>query len=296
MAKRAPALPFVHFGGKKLVWSKKTSSFSILAFAPLLTRITFGDNIITKSDNQMGGSMLEALFSSRVRVRLLTIFLLNPDSGFHARALAPMVGAQYSAVWKELKNLEQAGLLFSESSASSKAYYVNARFSILPELRLIILKTAGVGDMIHRELEGIGQIEAAFVYGSFAAGDAGSQSDIDLMLVGKIDLTRLAPIIARLEKDLGRAVNYTAFTPEEWREKQHKREPFVENISNSPKVMLIGRCQRGRAPGSQRGSASRACLDARQGLSPARCGIACNSRTVCRGGIGQRICIADRAV
>jgi predicted nucleotidyltransferase len=184
--------------------------------------------------------MLEALFSSRVRVRLLTIFLLNPDTRFHARVLAKMVGAQYSGVWKELKNLEQAGLLFSESSAIFKAYFVNSRFSILPELRSIILKTAGAGDMIRRELEGIGQMEVAFVYGSFAAGDADRQSDIDLMLVGKIDLTRLAPIIARLEKDLGRAVNYTAFTPEEWREKQRKREPFVKNVLNGPKVMLIG--------------------------------------------------------
>jgi predicted nucleotidyltransferase len=184
--------------------------------------------------------MLEALFSSRVRVRLLTVFLLNPDSHFHARVLAQMVGAQYSAVWKELKNLEQAGLLCSESSPRFKAYYVNTRFSILPELRSIILKTAGVGDRIRRELEGIGQTEAVFVYGSFAVGDADSQSDIDLMLIGKIDLTQLAPIIARLEKDLGRAVNYTAFTPDEWGKKQDKREPFVENVLNGPKVMLIG--------------------------------------------------------
>ena len=123
---------------------------------------------------------------------------------------------------------------------SQIGYYVNSRFSILPELRSIILKTAGAGEGIRHELEGLGQIEVAFIYGSFAAGDADRQSDIDLMLVGKINLTQLAPIIARLEKGLGRAVNYTAFTPEEWREKQHKREPFVENVLNSPKVMLIG--------------------------------------------------------
>lgn len=188
----------------------------------------------------MEGPVLEALFSSRVRVRLLTIFLLNPGSRFHARALARMVEAQYSAIWKELNNLERVGLLLSESSANAKSYQLNPRFSILPELRSIILKTAGAGDMIRRELEGFGQVEAAFVYGSFAAGDADHQSDIDLMLVGKVDLVRLAPIIARLEKDLGRAVNYTACTPEEWREKQRKREPFVANVLNSPKVMLIG--------------------------------------------------------
>jgi predicted nucleotidyltransferase len=184
--------------------------------------------------------MLEALFSSRVRVRLLTIFLLNPDSRFHARALAKMIGAQYSAVWKELKNLEQAGLLIAESSANSKSYYVNSHFAILPELRSIILKTAGAGDLIRQELEDLGSIEAAFVYGSFAAGDVDRQSDIDLMLIGKVNLAHLAPIIARLEKNLSRAVNYTAYTSEEWREKQRKHEPFIENVLDSPKIMLIG--------------------------------------------------------
>ena len=184
--------------------------------------------------------MLQALFSSRVRVRLLTIFLLNPDSRFHACALVPMVGAQYSVVWKELKRLEHAGLLLSESSANTKVYYVNLHFPILPELRSIILKTAGAGDMIQQELEGIGKIEKAFVFGSFASGNADRQSDIDLMLVGKVELTRLAPVVARLEKELGRAVNYTVFTNEEWVERQRKHDPFIENVLNSPKVMLMG--------------------------------------------------------
>jgi predicted nucleotidyltransferase len=184
--------------------------------------------------------MLEALFSSRVRVRLLTIFLLNPVAHFHARALAQMVHAQYSAVWKELKNLEQVGLLVAESSGGSRFYSVNPQFPILAELRSIIVKTAGVGDVIRRELEGVGQIDAVFVYGSMATGDADHQSDIDLMLIGKINLIHLAPVIRKLEKNLGRAVNYTVYTPEEWREKQQRREPFIENVLTSPKLMLIG--------------------------------------------------------
>jgi predicted nucleotidyltransferase len=184
--------------------------------------------------------MLQALFSSRVRVRLLTLFFLNPETRFHARALAQQIGAQYSAVWKELKRLEQAGVLLSESSPTSKSYYVNPRLAILPELRSIILKTVGAGDILRRGLEGSGQIQAAFVYGSFAAGDADPQSDLDVMLIGEVDLARLAPLIARLEKSLGRAVNYTVYSPAEWRAKQRQRDPFIENVLTSPKVMLIG--------------------------------------------------------
>jgi biotin operon repressor len=128
--------------------------------------------------------MLQALFSSRVR--LLTLFLLNPETCFYARALAQRIGAQYSAVWKELKRLEQAGVLLSESSPTSKSYYVNPRLAILPELRAIILKTVGAGDILRRGLERSGQIQAAFVYGSFAAGDADPQSDGCISVWGQV--------------------------------------------------------------------------------------------------------------
>jgi predicted nucleotidyltransferase len=184
--------------------------------------------------------VLQALFSSRVRVRALTIFLLNPDTSFHTRALAQTVGAQYSAVWKELNNLEQAGLLLSESSAHTKAYRVNPRCPILPELRAMILKTVGAGDTLRQAFTDLGAIDTAFIYGSFAAGDPDRQSDLDVMMIGNVKLTRLAPVFARLEKDLGRAVNYVCYTPEEWTEKQRAWEPFVTNVLAGPKIMLIG--------------------------------------------------------
>jgi len=183
-------------------------------------------------------NVLQALFSSRVRVRLLTIFLLNPETPFHARALTQTVGAHYNAVWKELNHLERAGLLLSESSANTKAYRLNPRLSILPELRGIILKTVGAGDVIRQALTDLGSVETAFIYGSFAAGDVDRQSDIDVMLIGQVNLIRLAPIIARLEKELGRSVNYVTFTSEEWQAKQS--EPFVMNVQASPKIMLMG--------------------------------------------------------
>lgn len=182
--------------------------------------------------------VLQALFSSRVRVRLLATFLLNPGAHFHASALSRSIQAHYSAIWKELLNLELAGVLLSEPAANTKVYFLNPKLPILPELRSIVLKTIGAGDQIRNALSDLGAINAAFIYGSFAAGDMDEQSDLDLMLIGQVDLRRLAPVIARLEKDLGRAVNYVAYTPDEWREKQ--REPFVANVLVGPKIMLIG--------------------------------------------------------
>ena len=160
--------------------------------------------------------MLEHLFTSRVRVDLLTLLLMRPQESFHIRALASMLEAQYSAVWKELNNLEHIGLLTSESVGGRKLYCINPDFPILAELRTMILKTTGAGDVIRSALKRLSGTQAAFLFGSFAAGTADALSDIDLMIIGKVALEDLGEAIAGLETELGRDINYLVHTAQEW--------------------------------------------------------------------------------
>jgi len=185
--------------------------------------------------------MLDALFSSRVRIELLTIFFMNPTARFYARELARMVDEHYNAVWQELGNLEKIGLLLSEKGARVKYYSLNQGFPIYPELKSIILKTAGLGDLLRQELQNLGSIETVFIYGSVAAGEDDAASDIDLMLVGEVDLLALAPVIASLEERLGRSINYVVYSPEEFKERKDQGDPFLEDVLKGPRVMLIGR-------------------------------------------------------
>jgi len=199
-----------------------------------------------------GHGMLEALFSSRVRVQILTLFLMNPGVQFHARGLVPRVGAHYNAIWEELKHLEGAGFILSETSARTRMYRINPQYPLLPELRAMILKTTGIGEVIREAVSPLSETRAAFIYGSFADGQMDQQSDIDLILIGTIHLPRLAPVIARLEKTIGRSINYIAYSLEEWLEKQRSREPFILNVLASPKIMLIGDEDALRATGATR--------------------------------------------
>ena len=184
--------------------------------------------------------MIERLFSSRVRIGLLKQFLLNPDERVHARFLSRLVEAQYSAVWKELRNLENAGLLLSFKQSNQRLFWLNPDSPILDELRSLILKTVAVGDFLQESFEKISDIEIAFVYGSFARGDMDANSDLDLMIVGDIPLTTLANVVTRIETSLDRSVNYTILTPEEWRERLTSEAPFILRLLNEPTVMLIG--------------------------------------------------------
>jgi len=184
--------------------------------------------------------MLERLFSSRVRVRLIAHFLLHPDVHYYVRELSRQIDANYSAIWKELKNLEQVGLLFSEASMGRKIYRLNSSFLILPELQSIILKTVGAGDLIRQTLNDLDGIEAAFIYGSFAGGEPDMQSDLDLMIIGEMDLSDLSSSIAVLEEQIARPVNYIIYSQEEWKTKIDEGDPFILNVVKGDKIMLMG--------------------------------------------------------
>lgn len=190
--------------------------------------------------NPYQNSFLERIFSSRVRIQLLSHFLMNQETREHIRALASRIDAQYSAVWKELNNLENAGLLRSESIGGRKIFSLNPNASIIPELRSILLKTVAVGDYVRQSIGNIKGIKAAFIFGSYAKGEMDADSDLDLMLIGEIDVEKISPVIDKLESQLQRDVNYILFTENEWDSRLEREDPFVVNVQDEQKIMLIG--------------------------------------------------------
>ena len=88
-------------------------------------------------------TVLEALFSSRVRVKLLEVFLIHPTGEHHSRELARLIGERQNSVWRELQRLEESGLLLSASHGNRKKYHVSRAHPLYPELRRLILKARG---------------------------------------------------------------------------------------------------------------------------------------------------------
>ena len=86
--------------------------------------------------------MLERLFSSRTRVKLLELFLLHPEREVHVREICRITGMNINAVRRELANLEELGLLRSRNAGNARFYTVNILCPIYPELIGILLKMA----------------------------------------------------------------------------------------------------------------------------------------------------------
>jgi predicted nucleotidyltransferase len=186
--------------------------------------------------------MLEALISSKTRVKLLTLFLLNPESEYYVREIVRMTGENYNAVRRELANLEAFGLITGQKKGNQQYYTVNRGFFLYNELQKIVLKTEGIAKTITDDLGGLGTIGCMFIYGSFAQGTAGAKSDIDLFIVGDIDENVLIPRIHASEKAINREINYTLMRTQELKKRKQSGDPFVKNVMKEPKIMIIGTC------------------------------------------------------
>lgn len=131
-------------------------------------------------------AMLHKLFSSKVRIELLSTFFLHPEKSFYLRELERITGEDYKNVSTELRNLESIGLLTSSKSGNLKYFHVNPGFLIYSELKSIFFKIRGAPALLKQVLSDDRDIEYAFIYGSFAGGTENDRSDIDLMVVGEM--------------------------------------------------------------------------------------------------------------
>ena len=184
--------------------------------------------------------MLQRLLTSKTRLKLLTLFMMNPDKEMYIREIARTIEENINAVRRELLNLEDINLLTSSLKGNTKYYAVNKKMPIYNELKSIILKTEGVAKVLQKNLLTIGEVKTAFIYGSFATGKANKKSDIDLFLIGNINEKELIRNIRKLEKKLSREINYVLFEPKEFRERIKNKDPFVSNVLKESKIMLIG--------------------------------------------------------
>jgi len=184
--------------------------------------------------------IINRLFSSKIRIKLLDIFLSLPNARFYIRELERKIDEEAKNISRELQNLETLGLLISEKQGHQKYYSVKENFFLYPELKRIIFKTTGVLGLLKEALAKLKGIEASFIYGSYATGKETESSDIDLIIIGKPDLTELNEMICRLENKLNREINYMCFDRKEYEERKKTKDAFISGVLSDEIMMIKG--------------------------------------------------------
>lgn len=184
--------------------------------------------------------MLNDLLISKVRVKILELFLSNPDQSYHVREIVRRVSEEINAVRRELARLEKINFLISEWRANRRLYSARKDFLFYSELLSIINKTSGLGGAILENKNKLGKVKYAMLSGSFVRGKPFNQIDVDLIIVGTIVLPELGTLVRAEETRRDREINFTPMTEEEFNFRKHRRDPFLMNILSKPRVMLIG--------------------------------------------------------
>ncbi len=197
--------------------------------------------------------MLSKLFGSNSRVKILKAFLFHPDERYYIRQLSRDLALQVNSVRRELENLEDFGLLLSESSSGAenpesleeknsdrqekKYFRVNKDFPLFEDVKGLIVKSQILHkDDFSQDLLKAGSIKLLVLTGVFVND---FKAPTDMLIVGKINKDRLFKIIRDLEKELGREVNFTLLTAAEFKYRRDIADIFLYDLLEKEKIIVI---------------------------------------------------------
>ncbi len=183
---------------------------------------------------------LDALLP-KTRQGILAATLVQPEKAWYVSELARRMSVPASSLQRELHELSGAGILRMHRQGRMVYYRANTDSPVFPELRGLLLKTAGLVDVLTQALKPLAQrLRIVFVYGSIASNKEQSDSDIDLMLIGQVSPAELALPLRRAREFLGREINPTVYTSAEFERKRAARDPFLTQVLESPKLFVLG--------------------------------------------------------
>jgi len=185
-------------------------------------------------------ALADVLFG-QIRGKVLALLFGQADKSFYVRQIARHIKASVGAVQRELEKLAGVDLIVRTSVGNLVLYQVNQRNPVFAEMKALVSKTVGIFNILHTALEQIAdRITVAFVYGSLARQEEKADSDVDLMIVGSVELDDALAHLSDSEKTLGRAVNPTVYSAPEFKTKLENGNHFLNAVVNGDKVFLIG--------------------------------------------------------
>jgi len=184
--------------------------------------------------------MLEALIISRVRVKILTLFFMNPDSMYHLREIQRQTDEAMNAIRREMQHLQQAGYASSERRGNRKYYRMRKDHPLYYDLLGLMHKTQGLGKALIENKTKLGKVKFIMFSGKFVRHIPHSQNDVDILLVGAVILPELTQLVRIEEERRGIEINYTVMSEEELAFRKRRKDPFVMRVLGGSRVMIVG--------------------------------------------------------
>jgi predicted nucleotidyltransferase len=184
-------------------------------------------------------NVLQKLMGSRARAGILATLFSENHSRLHLREIVRKSELSLGTIQKELKNLESMGLILPERDGNRLNYQADQTHPLYAVIKELIRLTTGVYGTL-REAIGHDDVMFAYVFGSVAANQEKTQSDIDLIVIGALSLRNLAKRLTGLTEKLGREINPHCFTCEEYFNRCKKKDHFITSVIQTKRQVIIG--------------------------------------------------------
>lgn len=204
--------------------------------------------------------MLEQLFGSKTRVKVLRLFLNNPGQPYYLREIAREVKSQLNSVRREVNILEKFGIIKSaelsaeeieqlkstsgrkrkrKKQGSKKYFIINEQFILYPELKALMLKAQILLEQnFVQKIQAMPRLKLFILTGIFVGYE---NFKTDMLIVGQVDKTKITLLVKKFERELGRPVNYTIMTYSEFKYRQDVTDRFMFEILEGSKIVIVDR-------------------------------------------------------
>lgn len=187
--------------------------------------------------------MIEQLFGSKTRVKLLQLFYSNPNRSFYVREITRKIDEQINSVRRELSNLLNIGIIESDNNNNKLYYEVNQKYDFYEPLAAIfggdkaqVAAEPIVDTDIKSELKALGRVDLALYTGQFTRDES---SGIDALFVGDINNHALQKFITELEEKEGKEIRYTLMSLDDFKYRQQVKDRFINNVIDAKKQVII---------------------------------------------------------
>ena len=185
-----------------------------------------------------GNTLSNTLFG-RTRGAVLSILYGHVGESFYLRQLARDTEIALGPVQREIRQLVDSGLVARKIVGAQTLYSANQQSPVFAEIKNLVAKTVGMHDVLYEALDPLRKkINLAFVYGSVARSGEAEHSDVDLMVVGKVDFSAVVSKLADAQRTLNREINPTVYSVKEFHGKV--RGNFLKNVLAEKKLFIIG--------------------------------------------------------
>lgn len=184
--------------------------------------------------------MLQKLFISKVRIKILKKYFFDDEKEYHVRGLVRLLEEEINAIRRELQNLETAGLLISQQKGNKLFYRLNEKSPILEELKSMMFKDREDIKTMIEHLSKLEKIECAVLTENYLRDHHETAYDIDILFVGDESATTLTAEMKKLEAEIGKTLRFSLLKRADLEFQKKRRDPFLLNILEKDKIILIG--------------------------------------------------------